>query len=96
MMSKINIKPFFRFSQVRIVNQRVLDDLSMVWIKAVPDKRYIPICSECGTKSRSIHSYETRIVRDINMFKNKEGRGLTFWHCHLTLYELGRWSGLDF
>ena len=71
MMSKIDIKPFFRFSQVRIVNQRVLDDLSMVWIKAVPDKRYIPICSECGTKSRSIHSYERRIVRDMNMFKTK-------------------------
>ena len=70
-MSKINITPFFRFSQVRIVDQRVLDDLSMVWIKTVPDKRYIPICSECGTKSRSIHSYEIRIVRNMNMFKTK-------------------------
>ncbi|TET24372.1 MAG: ISL3 family transposase [Candidatus Cloacimonadota bacterium] len=71
MMSKINVTPFFKFRQVKIVEQKVSDDLSMVLIKTVPDERYIPVCSECGTKTRSIHSYETRIVRDMNMFRTK-------------------------
>lgn len=71
MMSKINITPFFKFSQVKLVEQKVSDDLSIIFIKMVPDKRYIPICSECETKTPSVHSYETRLVRDMNMFNTK-------------------------
>ena len=70
-MSRINVTPFFKFSQVKIVDQRISDNLSMVLIKAIPDKRYIPTCSKCGVKTHSVHSYETRVVRDMDIFKTK-------------------------
>ena len=42
---RLILNHFFRSSQVRIVAERVLNDLSTVWIKATPDRRYIPIYS---------------------------------------------------
>jgi hypothetical protein len=37
----INITPFFKISRVKIVDQKVSDDLNTIWIKASFDKRFI-------------------------------------------------------
>lgn len=70
-MININIKPFFRFAQVKIISQHVNNDLTKVIMKVVPDRRYTPRCSKCGTRCKSIHSQESRIVRDIDIFRSK-------------------------
>jgi len=67
-MSKIQIKAFFKFCRVRIMEQ-VADVLNkMVTIKVKPDERYHPICSRCKRSTQEIHSYNERIVRDLNIF----------------------------
>ena len=68
-MSRINITPFFKFSRVKIVDQKVSSDLSVVYVDTVPDGRFTPICHECKEKSKSIHSYDKRAIRDIDIFK---------------------------
>lgn len=38
-----------------------------VHIKLRPDSRYIPLCSKCKERVKNIHSYNHRIVRDLNV-----------------------------
>ena len=32
-----------------------------------PDQRFTPVCHECGTKAQTIHSHETRELRDLSV-----------------------------
>lgn len=67
-MSKIEIKAFFKFCKVKVMEQGVDIDLKKVMVKVVPDKRYQPVCHVCGRKVRDIHSNNKRTVRDLNIF----------------------------
>jgi len=70
-MSKIQIKAFFKFCRVKIVEQ-VADVLNkVVTIKMKPDERYYPVCHRCKKSVHEIHSYHERIVRDLNIFNAK-------------------------
>jgi len=70
-MSKIQIKAFFQFCRVRVMEQ-VVDTLKkIVTIRIQPDKRYNPVCHNCKRSIKEIHSYNERPVRDLNIFDAK-------------------------
>lgn len=70
-MSKIQIKAFFKFCRVKIMEQ-VVDTLKkVVTIRVQPDERYNPVCHNCKRSVKEIHSYNERPVRDLNIFDAK-------------------------
>ncbi len=70
-MPKIQVKPFFKFYKVKVLEQFVDLTANKVMIKVEPDKRYYPVCYKCGKKIKEIHSYNKRTVRDLNIFNAK-------------------------
>lgn len=70
-MPKIQIKAFFNFCRVKVMEQFVDMLQKAVTIKITPDKRYHPICYSCKRSIKEIHSYNERIVRDLNIFDAK-------------------------
>lgn len=93
-MSKIQIKAFFRFCRVKIGAQRFHMESNLVFIEANPDKRYNPVCHNCGSVAKKIHSYNKRMVRDLNIFKAKTFirytyRTLRCDRCGLVVEDLG-------
>jgi hypothetical protein len=42
----------------------------LVFIETEPDKRYHPVCHNCGSVAKKIHSYNRRMVRDLNVRMN--------------------------
>ncbi len=69
-MSQHNIQHFFSFCRVKIKEFSVSDDGLFTLVKLAPDFRYLPICSVCKKKVRSIHSYETRAIRDLPIIES--------------------------
>ncbi|NLV52812.1 MAG: ISL3 family transposase [Bacteroidales bacterium] len=68
-MSSLSISNYFPFSRVKITEQSVYreEKLSSL-IKLVPDKRYVPLCHECGSEATTVHSKDhLRILRDLNI-----------------------------
>jgi transposase len=57
--------------RVKIIEQSVHhEDASTALIKLAPDKRYRPLCHQCGHKAGTVHSNDhIRILRDLNMAK---------------------------
>ncbi|MGQ9778201.1 MAG: hypothetical protein ACUVQ9_13490 [Thermodesulfobacteriota bacterium] len=53
-MSKIHIKPFFRFCKVKVLEQSVDIVRKIVLIEVEPDKRYNPICHKCGREVKNM------------------------------------------
>lgn len=70
-MSDVNIKTFFQFCRVNVINQSVNIERKIASVAVEPDKRYMPVCHECNSPSGSIHSYHRRTVRDLNVFDVK-------------------------
>lgn len=66
-MSIHNIRPYWAFCRVKITDFGVSDDGQVTLVKLEPDRRYLPVCSECKQKVRSVHSYHTRAIRDLPM-----------------------------
>jgi len=64
-MSTHNITKLFPFCRVKICNFSASHDSTSTYLTLKPDKRFLPICSCCHRKVRSIHSYHTRIIRDM-------------------------------
>ena len=69
-MSKIQVKPFFKFCRVTVLQQTVIEDKDKktVKIKVKPDERYTPLCHKCKKGTKRIHSYNKRTIRDLNIF----------------------------
>ena len=93
-MSKIQINAFFRFCRVKITAQRFNMESNLVFIETEPDKRYNPICHNCGSVAMKIHSYNKRMVRDLSIFKAKTSirytyRTLRCDRCGLVVEDLG-------
>ncbi len=57
------ISQLYSYRRVRIAGQRILDK-GVLEIDLKPDRRYIPLCSCCGSKCRRIHSTRKRSLRD--------------------------------
>lgn len=70
-MSKIQIKAFFKFCRVKIMEQVVDTFKKVVTIRVQPDERYNPVCHNCKRGVKEIHSYNERPVRDLNIFDAK-------------------------
>lgn len=70
-MSKIQLKAFFPFCRVKIMEQVVDTVKKLVKIHIQPNKRYHPVCHNCKRSTNEIHSYNERIVRDMNIFNAK-------------------------
>ena len=70
-MSGHSITEYFPFMRVKIIKQSVHhEDASTALIKLAPDKRYRPLCHQCGHKAGTVHSNDhIRILRDLNMAK---------------------------
>ena len=49
------------------MEQTVELEKNSVHIKLRPDIRYTPLCSKCKKRVKNIHSYNHRIVRDLNL-----------------------------
>lgn len=64
-MPGISIAPYFPFCRVKIANQRLTSEGSVIRIE--PDLRYIPRCGRCGTPTRRIHSERRRLIRDLDL-----------------------------
>ncbi len=55
-MSKIELKAFFKFCRVRVMEQAVNIKSKLVFLKVKPDERYTPVCHNCKGHANSIHS----------------------------------------
>ena len=65
-MSVASIAPYFPFRRIRIVGQTVASDATGAHIQAEPDKRFHPICQQCGQKASGTHSWTQRKIRDLS------------------------------
>lgn len=65
-MSGINITPFFDFVKTMLTGQDVHPETGKAVLFVRPDKRFTPCCHQCNQSSWSVHSYRSRIVRDLN------------------------------
>ncbi len=93
-MSNINIKAFFKFCRVKVVEQTVNIESKTVSLKVEPKERHTPVCHICNSPSSSIHSYNSRTVRDMNIldartFINYSYRKIRCLYCGTTVEDLG-------
>lgn len=62
-MPRSIISELYSFRRVRITACRIVDDV--LELDLLPDRRYTPICSCCGSRSGRIHSIRERRLRDL-------------------------------
>ena len=65
-MSSLSITHYFPFPRIRIIRQRISSGARKAYLKAVPDKRFQPICHICGRQATGVHSQKRRWVRDLD------------------------------
>jgi|WetSurMetagenome_2_1015567.scaffolds.fasta_scaffold148702_1 transposase len=68
-MSGLSITKYFPFTRVKIIKQNVhYKDASSAIVFIDQDKRYKPLCHECGSEAATVHSKNhNRLIRDLNM-----------------------------
>jgi len=66
-MSELSIAPYFPFRRIKIINQRHIYEANVTFFQMQPDKRFQPICHECGRIASGVHSWARRKIRDLNM-----------------------------
>lgn len=68
-VSALSIAPYFPFPRVVPVHQevRVLGDLTQSVITFEPLPGMLPRCSGCGEVAEPVHSYGTRVLRDLHL-----------------------------
>lgn len=66
-MNALSIGHFFPFCKLKLETLRIKRDEQIVEIEARGDRRYCPVCSECGLPTRGAHSYFSRSIRDLNI-----------------------------
>jgi transposase len=93
-MSGLSIASYFPFTRVKVVQQNVHLDLPLpgTLIHLQPDRRYHPICRQCGTPGVVHLQGLRRIVRDLNLgpaqtFLQVEYRRIRCPHCRQTCAE---------
>lgn len=66
-MSSINIRSLFSFARVNI--ERITADPpgQVTHVDLVPDQRYSPRCGRCQASFQRVHSWHTRMIRDLPM-----------------------------
>jgi len=67
-MSAVSIAPYFAFARVKVVSQSVQPDSTGALIHMEPDLRFHPVCHDCRTPARTVHTTGyVRMVRDLNL-----------------------------
>lgn len=68
-MSGLSIIRYFPFARTKIVRQNVHhQDTSSACIFIEPDRRYNPLCHQCGCAGQTVHSKgHIRLIRDLNI-----------------------------
>lgn len=66
-MSKLSIVDYFPFQRAKIVEQEVVQEVRVTFIRVEPDKRFRPCCHVCGEDADSVHSNHSRHVRDLDV-----------------------------
>ena len=66
-MSGLSIAAFFPFRRIKITGQKVSTDVTEANIQAEPDKRFKPVCHQCGKRAAGVHSWTQRKVRDLSI-----------------------------
>jgi len=86
-MSVLSIAAYFPFRRIKIVNQTVSPEAAETHIQAQPDKRFQPVCHECGGTASGVHSWAQRKIRDLNLSSARtwitcQYRKVFCAHCH--------------
>ena len=68
-MSGLSITKYFPFMRMKITEQSVHNEKAdSALIKLAPDKRYRPLCHQCGQQAQTVHSKgHVRMLRDLNL-----------------------------
>ena len=68
-MSGLSITRYFPFARMKIIKQNVHHkDASSACIFIEPDRRYNPLCHQCGCVAETVHSKgHIRLIRDLNI-----------------------------
>jgi len=72
-MSNFSISSLFPFRRMKIedFSQIVDSDNGMAMFTTIsPDFRFNPVCHECGSEAKGIHSWHQRTLRDLNFGSN--------------------------
>ena len=86
-MSVLSIAAYFPFRRIKIANQTVSPEAAETHIHAQPDKRFQPVCHECGRRACGVHSWTQRKIRDLNLSSARtwitcQYRKVFCAHCH--------------
>jgi len=86
-MSAPTIASYFPFRRIKIISQHVNCQATVAHIQVKPDKRFQPICHECGKPAAGVHSWTQRKIRDLNMAATQlwvtfHYRKVFCAHCH--------------
>ena len=65
-MSTLSIAAYFPFGRVKVSGQSVAPECDVAFIDIQPDLRFTPLCYQCGSPARRVHSRHTRAVRDLD------------------------------
>jgi len=66
-MSCMSIAAYFPFPRLTLTFQDVTADADLAWIEARPDRRFKPVCHQCGQCVSRMHEWRCRVVRDLNL-----------------------------
>ena len=86
-MSVPTIASYFPFRRIKIISQSVNSQATVAHIQVKPDKRFQPICHECGKPAAGVHSWAQRKIRDLSMAATQlwvtcHYRKVFCAHCH--------------
>lgn len=65
-MSGTSVAKYFPWSRVKVVAQNVNVEPRSALVRLEPNRRYRPLCHDCGQPARTVHSRTRRFVRDLD------------------------------
>ena len=85
-MSGTSVARYFPWSRVKVVAQNVNVEPRSALARLEPNRRYRPLCHDCGQPARTVHSHTRRFVRDLDfgdysMMLQVEYRKIWCDHC---------------
>ncbi len=75
-MCNTSIAPYLPYQRMKIISQQVFSGIDVSFINMRPNKRFRPICHQCSSQGVSIHDWEERPIRDLNL-----GQTTIYLHC---------------
>lgn len=98
-MSASSIAPYLPFSRVRVARQNLIEGIEghrAAVIELVPDRRYRPRCSTCGSPLGRLHATRLRSIRDLNLCEHEVHLELTQRRFYCRTCRRTRMEAFDF